>query len=750
MTAPDDDARHLLVASLGASWAVVPEVLGWLAPALLDLYAKHPEAAQLAAERHTYGLQAPNEIWLLTTEGAAAERSIAQLCDWYRRLGAERAEPPPVLRIWQAAGTDALASAEECRRLRELAFRAVLAAHEKAGARGSVTLSLAGGRKTMSADLQDAGEAFGRSALLHVVGDDRALRDSGLHDPSAEALLTTLSERQAAALRPLVVAGRSAGEPALQITKDVEPINAATYPLPSAVQPEPGTRAPIVARWQPDRRSLADLVARRRAEAQRLLVAQALALTRDEPHEPWPVLLRLNPARIESLRRAPPMTGAADPLADPSRWPLADLHRHLGGAIDLAGQRGVAAAVLTATPRADRERAERALATVWPGWQRLDTEGLGDDWPGRLRQAVRAVVTESASPPCHVRAVISSLLLSAAREEALTTLLWPPELERVALKTRHPLGFAAYERPGELSGSALLGHPAAIAPYAQAVVAGARREGLLYLELRGSPHKYRPDAPVDFVRDLEHALAAAGACTGTFTGGQAPRISFIWIIDRRQRESAAEVVKMAVEARRALPEFVVGLDLAGDEATAEPDKLAPSFVPAHEACMRITIHAGEGEPADSIWKAAYHLHADRIGHGLTLTEHADLTARFRDRGIALELCPTSNREVVGFRDPSLAATADLPIYPLGRMIDAGLPITINTDNPAISRCRLADEYITAARMCPTLTAWRALGLLRLAFRHAFVGAAERSTLEAEAARRLLELATSGHGPTCLA
>ena len=62
--------------------------------------------------------------------------------------------------------------------------------------------------------------------------------------------------------------------------------------------------------------------------------------------------------------------------------------------------------------------------------------------------------------------------------------------------------------------------------------------------------------------------------------------------------------------------------------------------------------AGEGESPENIWQAAYHLHADRIGHGLTLTANPQLAARFRDRGICLELCPSSNREVVGFADPA--------------------------------------------------------------------------------------------------
>ncbi|MCX8005642.1 MAG: hypothetical protein N2688_11930, partial [Burkholderiaceae bacterium] len=150
-------------------------------------------------------------------------------------------------------------------------------------------------------------------------------------------------------------------------------------------------------------------------------------------------------------------------------------------------------------------------------------------------------------------------------------------------------------------------------------------------------------------------------------------------------------------------------------------------------CLRITIHAGEGERAENIWQAAYRLHADRIGHGLTLLENPALTERFRDRGICIELCPTSNREVVGFRDPAVPPSEALPPYPLRRMLAAGLPVTLCTDNPGISRTTLADEFLTAARMSDgTLSLWQVLALLRAGFAHAFLPARERQRLLAQA------------------
>ncbi|MFN3829773.1 adenosine deaminase [Tepidimonas ignava] len=725
--------RHILVASLGASWAVVPEVLGWLAPGWVDLYALHPQRAALQEHHQRQGLAEPHEVWVLTTGGGSARKSVDQLCQWWQVLTERLPEPErPLLQIWAAADTDALATAEECRCWREMALRAVLAAHERADG-GQVMISLAGGRKTMSADLQDAAHAFGAQALLHVVADDVALRQRGWLDAPYTEWLQPLPADVAAALSPIVVSA-AAGEPAVRMGSEGASLAAADFPLPLKAGHD------IVQNtWQPDGRWLHDAIERRRQEAQRLLIGQALAMARQDPYEPWPVLLRLDPARIDRLRQ-PLLACSDDPLAHPGRWPLADLHRHLGGSLPLDQQREVAACVLHVTDAGTRALAQHALQHAWPSWVGDGSARAAGDWPQRLRDAAAALAQATGLPREHARAVIVSLVLTERSPESLARLLWADTEPRIALKRRHPLGFAAYERPGELSGSALLGHPAAIEPYARAVVRQALDEGLLYVEWRASPHKYWPHDPVGWVQAFERALRDAGATTTRFNGSGCLRAGLIWIVDRRQRDQSAHVVRAAVRASERLPDFMLGLDLAGDEGTTQPEALARDFEPALQACLRITIHAGEGESADRIWQAAYHLHADRIGHGLTLIDHPPLAQRFRDRGIALELCPTSNREVVGFKDPAVPATAELDDYPLDRMLGMGLPLTLNTDNPAISRTTLADEYRLAARVTPNLTAWTALALLRTAYQSAFVSAQERLDLQRAAAQRLMDVA----------
>lgn len=704
-------SRHILLCTLGASWAVIPEILGWVAPDIVDLYAHHPQRAALDRLRRQHQLPRPDELWVCTTEGEQTRQSLVLLQQWWRLL-----ERPLALRIWTAADTDQLANQQECEHIRELILRAALLASEHCGRSGQLILSLAGGRKTMSADLQTAANLFGAQACLHIVGPEPMPPGLWARTESEKAaqpklFAAPLSAHLAAALMPLVASTGQRSE-LLDLDMDGRTVDSANFALP---MPDSGRGCswPMPAAGN---NLLHQELAQRQQRSNDLMGNFLAQLASSEHHENWRSLYRLPPARIQTLRRTPIGAGHKALLTD---LPKADLHRHLGGCLDLAAQRQVAACVWAAMTGIERDHAKQHVQPLlrhrqWP-W----------DWPAQLQSQGSEVMGQ--------RACRSAAVLLHASDEQLQHNLFAVTAPRVALKHRHARGFAAYERPGELSGSALLCHPAAIAPYADAVVAQARAEGLVYLELRGSPHKYRPHAPVAFLAELRQALHDAGAQTSANTaqapGKAGPRIGFIWILDRRQPDAMGPIIAEAVTAASRFDGFMLGLDLAGDEGTSDPQRLAPCFLPAFEACLPITIHAGEGESAENIWQATYHLHADRIGHGLTLVQNPQLAKRFRDRGICLELCPTSNREVVGFADPQLPASAGLPAYPLRSFMTQGLALTLCTDNPAISRTNLADEYLAAARMTQDgLTWWQALALMRQAFSHAFVAASERQAL----------------------
>ena len=691
---------NILLCTLGISWTVVPEIFGFVASSRLDLFANHPNRASLDELRLRFGLREPDEIWICTTAGVNAARSKSAIEAW----GAFLNRPVPI-RFWQAAGTDQLDSQVECDRIRELTFRVVLKAAERVGDAGQLLLSLAGGRKTMSADLQSAGEVFGAAAWMHVVGPSVMPAEIS-SDALPSIFASPLTSSLAAAVQPLVV-GRGPRSDLLDVEIHGLKVTAERFHLPLA---EPDVI------WAPEagEQSLFAELDQRRAMGARLL-GNFVATVSEQSHlDNWRSLLRMPPSDINALRATVVDSRSIDWL---NALPKADLHRHVGGCLDLAAQRAVGRAIWEDASAAARAEALNAVKPLLDG---------SPEWPWKWPDLIAGTY----------RSTRAAALLVHAQEEMLERNLYGVTKPRLALRSgRH--GFAAYERPGELTGSAVLTNPAAIEAYATALVSQARAEGLTYVELRGSPQKYRQEDPTGFLREFRAALIKAGAW-----GPSGPIVGFVWILDRRQPAAMPGVINQAVKSLDELADFVFGLDLAGDEGTNLPAALAPHFLPAFRACLKVTIHAGEGEPAENIWEAAYHLHADRIGHGLSILDNPRLRDRFRDRGTCIELCPTSNREVVGFADPDWPDSRELRSYPLSELLDTGISVVLCTDNPGISRTTLADEFVVASRMSEAgISKWTALALIRESFSKCFAPAVIRERLLAAAEHAVLDCCT---------
>lgn len=654
---------HILVTTLGTTWQIVPEAYG----CFTDLYGEKQPL-------ETFDTTPPKEIWIITTQ-QAWEKATEPLQRWANLVGSN-------IRVFQTQTND-LETQNDVAAMRELIFRVVLQASETAT---ELSCSLAGGRKTMSADMQEAARLFGCQRLLHILanGLPKDWPDE-FRSPAPSLFACPLQFHVLKWILPVILSGNPPSDLLDLRRGDVPPICSNRFPPPQEGSILEGGK-----------NGLCDEIEIRKSDSS-LLSNFISAIEQDERHENWRSLYRLPPRIIERLRKTPVGPEHSELLR---QLPKAELHCHIGGILNLNQQRTVAEAIWTTLSPSEKTD---ALAHI----QNLDWNSPEATWSQGLKKGNR---------PANVAAVFHNF-----DADQLQTLLFPPEIERTALKSRHPLGFAAYELPGELSGSAVLGHHASLAPTVSAILDNCRAETISYLELRGSPHKYCPLSPIDWLKKL--ALEFDKQSNDITT------VRFIWIADRRQKDSLSDLVKDAAHARDELPQFLVGLDLAGDEAFNNPEELAPLFLPAFKACLPITIHAGEGESADNIWQAAYHLHADRIGHGLSLAERPDLLARFRDRGICLELCPSSNREVVGYSDPDYPKSSNCPNYPISKLWSAGVPLTLCTDNPGISRCSLSQEYINAARMSGAeLTLWDALAMTKRAYVHSFVDADTREKL----------------------
>lgn len=676
----------ILLATLGGSWQVIPEVVAALAPGRCSLYANHPQPHLLSEVREQCAVHDIDQLWIITSASERTRTGLDLISSWNNQLS-----KPLALHFFIASGTDDVTTPAELALLRELIFRTTLLAAES----GTLVCSLAGGRKTMSADLQRAASLFGTQGLLHIVGPEGVNAEHLLANKSPEFWAFPLPAATAGQLLPAFVGRYTRRETMDTLWEGTTSVHSQRFPLPSTEQ---SSKDVCWHFFSGDMQSLVAEAEKREQDAQQLLSNYLAQIATSEKHENWRHLYRLAPADIERLR--------STTLNESHRGliqtlPKAELHCHLGGLPDLAAQRRIGSAIWAAMSSVQRDNATQTVGNL------LAREQWPWDWPTHYLR--------SAPTPME-RAERAAALLVHSSEQQLQENLYGCTEPRVALKPGSH-GFSAYERPGELTGSSVLGHPASLAAYADAVRTYTRSESIRYLELRGSPQKYNAD-PAAWLKVFRQHLPDDGHCT----------YRFIWILDRRHTDTADTVLKATgALADSTLQEFLVGLDMAGAEEAAKPKEIAAAFLPAFEHCLPITIHAGEGESAENIWQAAYHLHADRIGHGLTLADNPELLQRFRNRGICLELCPGSNREVIGFHDPAFPESRNCAPYPLLALWQSGVALTINTDNPGISRTTLTAEFMAAARMCE-LSLWDALAIIKQAFVHAMSDARCREVL----------------------
>lgn len=685
---------NTLIATLGASWQVIPEIVALIQPAACPLYQNHPQQHKLAELQHQCGH--PNnqssQLWIITSSSERTAQGIQRIKDWNQRLP----QPLPIT-FFIAENTDDVTTEQELKALQELVFRVVLKASEL----GSVICSLAGGRKTMSADLQHAASLFGAQGLLHVVAPEPLPDELKSNQPDFWA--KPLPAASAATLLPAYI-----GAYKRQETLDIDPaIQSTDYPLPAA-----NIHQQVYFEYRPEQPQLVQQVMQREQAAGTLLNNYLADLAQQETHENWRHLYRLPPKTIQRLKTE---KVGQQHLSLIQQMPKAELHCHLGGIPNLQQQIQIGHSIWQTLPHNQQQNLIQQLQPL------LESETWLWDWPERYLRV-------EANPV--YRAERAACLLTQNSPEKLQANLYQITEPRLALKNT-PHGFSAYERPGELTGSSVLGHPAALKPYVQAILDYCKQDNLVYLELRGSPQKYRPENPQGWLLNFYQQLIS-------HLPDDKIQIRFIWILDRRSTvELLARQVKQAVATHQhpQLNHFLVGLDLAGDESQNQPEQLAPHFLPAFASCLPLTIHAGEGQPAENIWQATYHLHADRVGHGLTLANHSALLTRFRNKKICLELCPTSNLEVIGYQPPedhpAAADGQNLPHYPVAALWGSGIAITLNTDNPGISRTSLTQEYLLAAQLWETpqgMSLWNALAINKQAFIHAMASAEDREKM----------------------
>jgi len=188
-------------------------------------------------------------------------------------------------------------------------------------------------------------------------------------------------------------------------------------------------------------------------------------------------------------------------------------------------------------------------------------------------------------------------------------------------------------------------------------------------------HRERLGPPEELVELVLEASRAATARTGVEIG---------WMIAADRTLDPADAVAQAHIAERHAGKGVVSFGLANDELLGPPGRFVEAFDIARDAGLLSTPHAGELDGPHSVVAAMELLGADRIQHGIRSIEEPGLPERLADKGICLDVCPTSN--------VLLAVVPSLEEHPLPRLLEAGVKVSINADDPLLFGPGLLEEY----------------------------------------------------------
>jgi adenosine deaminase/aminodeoxyfutalosine deaminase len=160
-----------------------------------------------------------------------------------------------------------------------------------------------------------------------------------------------------------------------------------------------------------------------------------------------------------------------------------------------------------------------------------------------------------------------------------------------------------------------------------------------------------------------------------------------WIFDAVRQWGVHKARPIAEAAAERVGDGVVGFGIGGDEVRGPVELFQDLFAFARSKGLRIVPHAGEADGPESVWNAV-RAGADRIGHGIRAVEDPELLRYLREHSIPLEVSISSN--VATGSVPSLDA------HPVRRIFDAGVPIVLNTDDPAMFHTTLTREFEIAA------------------------------------------------------
>ena len=224
----------------------------------------------------------------------------------------------------------------------------------------------------------------------------------------------------------------------------------------------------------------------------------------------------------------------------------------------------------------------------------------------------------------------------------------------------------------------LLQKPEAITRSVENLRRELKEQGLIYAEIRFAPQLH-------LLQGLTQRQVVQAAVDGLKADGVKANLILCCMRGDKNREENLETVRLTAEF---LGKGVCAADLAGAEALFATETFEDVFALARELAIPYTIHAGEAVGPESVYKAL-EFGAKRLGHGVRSMEDPELLKRLAREGVTLELCPTSNLNTNIFNS--------IEEYPLVPLMEAGVRVTVNTDNTMVSGVTLRSEWEKVVR-----------------------------------------------------
>ena len=419
---------NILLTTFGLTWQIVPEIVGLTNPLDVPLYTHYPAKHQLLHFREIAGNEPVDEVWLILTNDPKSIEAYEKVVEWFRLLQ----NPHFKLQKLTCQATQQLADATECRIMSDYILRVVLMAKE-ATKGGNLLLSLAGGRKTMSADLQRAAYVFGCKLLFHVADNlspSALLRNTKL---PALALTESLVEDEIKMVFPVIV------------SQNLQASVTSVLPqqLKSTDYPQNYYNDELLKEFE-----------QRESESQNLLHNAYFQRRQHNSTSYFHGLQLLPPNLIHKLENESigvNQSKKENDLAWLKNLPKADLHCHLGGVLDIKGLLGAANANVAVISQA------------------LNTSKELDEWFNLVKEAVKqhdagffAKWNDNWKKlrgifPEFPNSTVISTFISAFNND-------PDFLDEIVFgnycheKNYQGVGIEKYEALGDLQGSALLGN----------------------------------------------------------------------------------------------------------------------------------------------------------------------------------------------------------------------------------------------------------------------------------------------------